>query len=96
MKKYIVMVFTGVLLFSGISWSYPTDGLISYWGFNDPSNPTHDETGNHDGTNYGADYVSDGVYGGAYHFSGSDYIDVGEGNGDFEGPRRGYPKDGAE
>lgn len=84
MKKLIVSAFMFVFLFSGWAWGYPTNGLVSYYGFNDSSNPTSDETGNHDGTNYGAEYVSEGVFGGAFRFSGNDYIDLGEGGGDFD------------
>ena len=84
MKKVILMVTACLLfLFSGISWSYSINGLISYYSFDDPANPTQDDANGHDGINYGAEYVN-GRIGYGFQFDGSDYIDIGEGGGDFD------------
>jgi len=85
MRKRALFFLLCCLFVSAVAHAeYPLEGLISYYSFNDPSDPTKDLTGAHNGVNHGAEYVADGKIGGAFKFNGRDYIDLGEGDGDFD------------
>jgi len=62
-----------MLLWPGVGWANPTDGLVGYWSFDSPSNPGYDDSGNgQNGTVYGATWTTQGRVGGALEFDGSD------------------------
>jgi len=65
-----------MLLWPGVGWADPTDGLVGHWSFDSPSNPGYDDSGNgQNGTFYGATWTTQGRVGGALEFDGSgDYV----------------------
>ena len=72
-NKLSVSIMTGLILVcTSISWATLTEGLVSYWSFDDSSNPGHDDSGNgSDGTVHGATWTA-GKFGGALNFDGDD------------------------
>lgn len=72
-----------LLLLSGRAWAIPsyvpTNGLISYWAFDEGSASTaYDSMNGNDGTIYGATWTT-GVVGGALDFDGvDDYVNTGK------------------
>lgn len=82
MKKIIVLTIILIALYvlkgTAFSYTYSTDGLVSYWSFNDHSDPVVDNFNGNDGTNSGASWISNGANGGAMSFDGvNNYIDIG-------------------
>jgi hypothetical protein len=79
MKK-IFIGFVLLLVFLPVSaYGNPEDeGIVSYWSFDNSSNPGKDYVGGNDGTVYGATWTSDSISGNALEFdSVDDYVDCG-------------------
>lgn len=67
----LVLVLLPVLVYAQLE-------LVSYWSFDDSTNPEQDEVGGNDGTVYGATWTADGIKNGAMTFDGEDdYVDCG-------------------
>ena len=55
------------------------NGMVSYWTFDDSTNPTKDDYNSYHGMNYGATWTEEGKVGGALVFDGiNDYVDIGQ------------------
>lgn len=66
-----------LVLWTTESFAFPTEGLVSYWSFDDPTNPAKDNWGGSNGSVNGATWIPDGVQGGAMLFGGDgDHIVV--------------------
>jgi len=85
MNKLIVVVITGLILVCSSTgwatpWTPPTEGLVAYWSFDNPSDPYHDYSGPYNGSTdkdptWQNGYLSfDGV---------DDYVDFGNEIGNF-------------
>jgi len=59
-NKLSVSIMTGLIpVCASISWATPTEGFMSYWSFDDSSNPGHDDSGNgNDRTVHGATWTT--------------------------------------